>query len=97
VFAARPVLVKLVPVTPLAIIVVGFAAVPPYTVYELTLQLAGGVTAFQFNPMELEDAAVAVSPTGAEGTALQVPVPVVVPLPCVEAADEPSPSAASTT
>ena len=42
-------------------------------------------------------AAVAVSPVGADGTALQVPVPVVVPLPCAEAADEPSPSAASTT
>jgi hypothetical protein len=61
------------------------------------VQLAGGVTAVQLNPMELEDAAVAMSPTGAEGTALQVPVPVVVPLPCAEAADEPSPSAASTT
>jgi hypothetical protein len=65
-------------------------------VYELMVQLAGGVTADHIKPIELVDVAVAVSPAGAEGTALQVPVPVVVPLPCDEAADEPSPSAAST-
>ena len=59
------------------------------------VQFAGGVTADQVKPMELEDDAVAVSPVGAEGTALQVAVPVVVPLPCAEAVDAPSPSAAS--
>ena len=61
------------------------------------VQLAGGVTADQVKPIELEEAAVAVRPVGAEGTALQLAVPVVVPFPCAEAADEPSPSAASTT
>jgi hypothetical protein len=59
------------------------------------VQLAGGVTAFQFKVMTLEDDAVAASPVGADGTALQLPVPVVAPLPCAEAAEEPSPSAAS--
>jgi hypothetical protein len=44
--------------------------------------------------MELVVSAVAVNPTGAEGTALQVPVPVVIPLPCADAAEVPSPSAA---
>ncbi len=37
------------------------------------MQLAGGVTADQLKPMALEEDAVAVSPVGAEGTALQLP------------------------
>ena len=35
-------------------------------------QLAGGVTGPQLSPMELEEDVVAVSPVGAEGTALQL-------------------------
>ena len=35
-------------------------------------QLAGGVTAAQLRPMELEEDVVAVSPVGADGTALQL-------------------------
>ena len=37
------------------------------------MQFAGGVTADQLNPMALEEDVVAVSPPGAEGTALQLP------------------------
>jgi hypothetical protein len=59
-----------VPVSPLAINVVGFAVVPPYTEYELMVQLAGGVTADQLSPIALDEDAVAVSPPGAEGIAL---------------------------
>jgi len=34
-------------------------------------QFAGGVTAAQLSPMTLDDDAVAVTPAGAEGTAVQ--------------------------
>jgi hypothetical protein len=85
-----------VPVTPLAITVVGFAVVPPYTVYEPIEQLAGGVVADQLKPMALEEDAVAVKPVGAEGTALQEADSVAVEA-CVEAADAPSASLAFTT
>ena len=37
-------------------------------------QLAGGVTALQLRPMELEEDVVAVTPVGAEGTAVQLVV-----------------------
>ena len=37
------------------------------------MQFAGGVTAVQLRPMALEEVAVAVSPVGAEDTALQLP------------------------
>src|SRR5208337_4576882 len=37
------------------------------------VQLAGGVTADQLNPIVLDDDAVAVSPPGADGTVLQLP------------------------
>ena len=58
----------------------------------------GGVTAVQFNPMALEEDAVAVSPPGAEGTVLQPPpLPSVVPVACPEGPDVPSASTASTT
>jgi len=64
--------------------------------YVLMVQLAGGVAPVQLNPIALEEDGVAVSPVGVGGTALQLP-PNVVPLPCVEAADVPYPSTASTT
>ena len=61
------------------------------------MQLAGGVTAVQLKPMALEEDAVAVSPVGAEGTAVQLPPPLcVVAVACAEAADVPSASSAST-
>ncbi len=37
------------------------------------VQFAGGVTPDQLNPIALEEDTVAVSPVGAEGTALQLP------------------------
>ena len=43
------------------------------------VQLAGGVTAVQLKPMALEEDAVAVSPVGAEGTAMQEVLAIVVP------------------
>ena len=60
------------------------------------MQLAGGVGAVQLKLTELEVVAVTANPIGAAVTAPQVP-PSVLPLPCGEGADEPSPSAASTT
>ena len=59
------------------------------------MQLAGGVTAVQLNPIALEEEAVAVSPVGAEGTALQEPASVVA-WACAEAGDVPSASTAAT-
>jgi hypothetical protein len=59
-------------------------------------QLAGGVTADQLSPMAVEDEAVAVSPVGAEGTALQDAAEVFA-LACVDADEVPSASTASTT
>ena len=66
-----------------------------YTVYELMVQFAGGVTAVQLRLMALEEAAIAVKPTGAEGTAVQEAPADVVALACAEAAEEPSASTAS--
>ena len=60
------------------------------------LQLAGGVTAVQFKLMLLEEAAVAVSPVGAEGTVVQAAPLCVVAAACAEAADVPSASTALT-
>ena len=61
------------------------------------VQLAGGVSAVQLRAMVLEDDAVAVSPVGAEGAALQLALlPVVNAEPCAEADEAPSPSEAST-
>jgi hypothetical protein len=60
------------------------------------VQLAGGVTAVQLTPMTLEEEAVAVNPVGAEGTAEQ-DAAAVSALTCVEAAEMPSASTASTT
>jgi hypothetical protein len=39
------------------------------------VQFAGGVTPDQLKLMALEEVAVAVSPVGSEGTALQLPLP----------------------
>jgi hypothetical protein len=39
------------------------------------VQLAGGVTALQLKPIVLDDEAVPVNPTGADGTPLQVALP----------------------
>ena len=61
------------------------------------MQLAGGVSAVQLNPMALEEVAVAVNPVGAEGTAVHTGATGVVALACPEAADVPSESTASTT
>ena len=60
------------------------------------MQFAGGVTAFQLKPMALEEEAVAVSPVGAEGTVVQLGGACVVALACVDAAEAPSVSSAST-
>ena len=68
----------------------------PYTLYEVMLQLAGGVTAPHMRLMALDDVAVAANPVGAEGTAVQDVVEVAA-LACPEAVDEPSTSRASTT
>ena len=59
------------------------------------VQLAGGATAVQLTVMALEEAAVAVSPVGAEGAAAHAAASVVA-LACTEAPDEPSASTAST-
>ena len=60
-------------------------------------QLAGGVSADQLSPIMLDEDAVAVSPVGAEGIALQLPPPLAVDAkPCAEAAAVPYPSDAST-
>ena len=59
------------------------------------VQLAGGVTADQLRPMVLEEEAVAVSPVGAEGTALHVS-PGVVADSCAETGEVPSASTAAT-
>ena len=61
------------------------------------VQLAGGVTAVQLKPIELPEIPVAVSPVGAEGTALHTGATGVVAVACAEAADVPSASTASTT
>jgi len=60
------------------------------------VQLAGGVTAVQLRPITLEEDAVAVNPVGAEGTAVHDPAEVSA-LACVDAAELPSESTASTT
>ena len=60
------------------------------------MQLAGGVTAVQLRPMALEEDAVAVSPVGAEGTVVHDAAEVSA-LACVDAAELPSASTASTT
>ena len=60
------------------------------------MQLVGGVTAVQLKPMALEEDAVAVSPVGAAGTVVHTGVTGVVAVACVEAADVPSASTAST-
>ena len=60
------------------------------------MQLAGGVTGVQLRLITLEEAAVAVSPTGAEGTAAHEAPADVVALACADAAEEPSASTAST-
>ena len=57
-------------------------------------QFVGGVTADQLTPIALEDVAVAVTPVGAEGTAEQLAVRVVL-LDWFEADEVPSASAAS--
>jgi hypothetical protein len=59
------------------------------------VQFVGGVTAVQLTLTTLEEAAVAVT-VGAEGTAVQVLTGSVVALTCVDAADAPSASDAST-
>ena len=61
------------------------------------MQLAGGATAVQLNPIELADKAVAANPAGAEGTALQDVLASVSVDACIEAADVPSASTAFTT
>ena len=62
------------------------------------MQFVGGVTAVQLRAMTLEEDGVAVSPAGAEGTALQLPPLVcVVAEACAEGPDDPSASNASTT
>jgi hypothetical protein len=69
-----------------------------YTLYELMVQLEGGVTAVQLRLMALEEVAVAVKPVGAVGDALQVPpLPSVVAVTCDEGPDAPFASTASTT
>jgi len=68
----------------------------PYTLYEVMLQLAGGVTAPHVRLMALDEVAVAANPVGADGTAVQVVGDVAAPA-CAEAVDEPSASRASTT
>ncbi len=60
------------------------------------MQFAGGVTADQLNPIALEDDAIAVNPVGAEGTA-EHDAAEVLALACVDAAELPSASTASTT
>ena len=59
------------------------------------MQLVGGVTAVQLRLMLLEDAAVAVSPAGAEGATVQE-LDDVVALACAEATEDPAVSTAST-
>jgi len=90
-----------VPATPLTM---RFAAdgvkplvVLAYTVYELIVQFAGGVTVVQLRPMAVEEEVVAASPVGAEGRVEQVPpLPSVMPVAWAEAVAVPSPSEAST-
>jgi hypothetical protein len=60
------------------------------------VQFVGGVTAVQLRLMPLEEAAVAVSPAGAEGTVVHELAADVVALACAEAADAPAASTAST-
>ena len=59
------------PVTPLAATVVGGDEVPSSTVYELTVQFAGGGGAVQLKLTELEVVAVTVNAVGAEVAAVQ--------------------------
>src|ERR1700685_2217472 len=59
-------------------------------------QFVGGVTAVQLKLMPLEDAAVAVSPAGAEGTVVQELPADVVALACADAAEQPAAVTAST-
>jgi len=81
----------------LATTVVGLVVVPPYTVYELIVQFAGGAGAVQLKPMLLDVVDVTVNAVGAAVTAEQVVPPVVAPLPCAEYAEFPSASTACTT
>jgi hypothetical protein len=60
------------------------------------VQLVGGVTAAQLKPILLEEDAVAVSPVGAEGTAVHDGAAEVVAVACVEEAEVPSASTALT-
>ena len=59
-------------------------------------QLVGGETAFQLNAMELEDEAFAAKPAGAGGIVAHDPAAVLA-WTCVDGADAPNASAASTT
>ena len=70
-----------------------------YMLYELMVQLAGGVTAVHAKPMALEDDAVAVNPVGADGTVAHDPPdpPRVSALACDDGAELPAASTASTT
>jgi hypothetical protein len=60
------------------------------------VQFVGGVTAVQLRLITLEDAAVAVSVAGAEGTVVHELAADVVALAWAEAGEEPSASTAST-
>ena len=59
------------------------------------MQPVGGVTAVQLTLIWLDDVAVAVSPVGAEGTAVHPALADVVAVAWAEAADAPAPSTAS--
>jgi hypothetical protein len=73
-------------------------AVLPYTEYPLIVQFAGGVTPDQLTPIALDDVAVAVTPVGAEGTAVHDAPPLCVSmLAWFDAAELPNESVASTT
>lgn len=61
----------------------------PYTVYEVMVQFAGGVTAVQLRLIPLEETAVAVNPLGADGTVVH-DVPGMVRAMVAECVTEPS-------